>query len=101
MPEPIVCTLNPAEMRDRGARVDALAADALLSRERIDGGRRHRFRADDAVEREVRELAALESRCCAFLTFAVAREPDAVVLDVTGAPDAQPVIEQFFLGPPQ
>jgi hypothetical protein len=97
MQPPIVCTLNPAEMRGRGARIDALAADALLSREPIEGGLRHRFRADDAVEREVRELAALESRCCAFLTFAVSREPHAVVLDVTGAPDAQPVIEQFFL----
>jgi hypothetical protein len=97
MQQPIACTLNPAEMRGRGARVDALAADALLSREPIEGGLRHRFRADDAVEREVRELAALESRCCAFLTFAVSRERHAVVLDVTGAPDAQPVIEQFFL----
>jgi hypothetical protein len=97
MQQPIVCTLNPAEMRDRGARVDALAADALLSREPIEGGLRHRFRADDAVERELRDLAALESRCCAFLTFAVSRDPHAVVLDVTGAPDAQPVIEQFFL----
>jgi hypothetical protein len=97
MQQPIVCTLNPAEMRGRGARVDALAADALLSREPIEGGLRHRFRADDAIEREVRELAALESRCCAFLTFAVAREPDAVVLDVTGAPAAQPVIEQFVV----
>jgi hypothetical protein len=99
MQQPIVCTLNPAAMRGRGARVDALAAEALLSREPIEGGLRHRFRADDAVEREVRELAALESRCCAFLTFAVSREPHAVVLDVTGAPDAQPVIEQFFLAP--
>lgn len=95
--KPIACTLNPAEMRSRAARVDALAADALLKREPIHGGLRHLFRADDAVEREIRELASLESECCAFLTFEVSRAPHAVVLDVTGAPDAQPVIAQFFV----
>jgi len=94
--KPIACTLNRVEMRTRSARLDALAADALLGREPIHGGLRHRFRDDAAVERQIRELASLESECCAFLTFAVSRAPHAVVLDVTGGPDAQPVIEQFF-----
>jgi hypothetical protein len=31
------------------------------------------------------------------LTFEVSREAEAVVLDVTGSADAQPVIEQFFV----
>ena len=97
MEQPIVCTLNPALMRGRLAWADALTADALLSREPIEGGLRHRFRADDDVERQVRELAALESECCAFLTFEVSREADAVVLDVTGSAEAQPVIEQFLV----
>jgi hypothetical protein len=96
MEQPIVCTLNPADMRGRLARVNALATTALLSRELIDGGLRHRFRAGDEIEREVREIAALESECCAFLTFEVSRDADSVVLDVTGRADAQPVIEQFF-----
>lgn len=96
MDKPIACTLSATELRGRGARLEALAADALLSREPIEGGLRHRFRGDDAVEREVRELAELESACCAFLTFRVSRQSGAVVLEVTGAPEAQPLIEQFF-----
>lgn len=95
---PIVCTLNPALKRDRLAWVDALAADALRSREPIEGGLRHRFRAGDDVERRVRELAALESECCAFLSFEVSREADAVLLDVTGSAEAQPVIDQLLAG---
>lgn len=97
MDKPIACTLAAAEMCGRGARIDALAADALLEREPIEGGLRHLFRADDAVEREVRQLAALESECCAFLIFEVSRSRHAIMLDVTGTPDAQQVIEQFFV----
>jgi hypothetical protein len=45
----------------------------------------------------VRELADLESRCCAFLRFELARDGEGIVLDVTGPADARPVIESFFL----
>jgi hypothetical protein len=84
--QPIACTLPADEVPGRLALIDALAADALLERVPIPRGVRLRFRA--GAEPRVRELATLESRCCALLTFAVERSGDAVVLDVTGAPGA-------------
>jgi predicted ester cyclase len=94
---PIACTLNPAEMRDRVKSIDALLTDALLDQREIDGGVRTTFRDTPDVEHRIRELVAAESRCCAFLSFVVGREDDALWLDITGAPEARPVIEQFFV----
>jgi hypothetical protein len=93
---PIACTLNPAEMRDRVTSIDALLRDALLHQREIAGGLRTSFRDTPDVERRVRELIAAESRCCAFLSFAVGRVHDALWVDITGAPEARPVIDQFF-----
>ena len=93
---PIACTLDPAEMRDRVTSIDALLSDALLDQREIPSGLRTTFRDTPEVERRVRELVAAESRCCAFLSFAVGREDGALWLDITGAPEARPVIDQFF-----
>jgi hypothetical protein len=93
---PIACTLHPAEMRERAASIDALADDALLDQREIDGGLRTSFRAAPDVEQRLHELVAAESRCCAFLTFAIGRDDDTLWLDITGAPEARPVIDQFF-----
>jgi hypothetical protein len=93
---PIACTLEPTEMRERAASIDALLDDALLDQREIDGGLRADFRDAPDVERRLHELVAAESRCCAFLSFAVGRDEDALWLDITGAPEARPVIDQFF-----
>lgn len=61
-------------------------------------------RIDDGVEatflpesyETVRRYVDLESRCCSFLTLALAREPDVVVLRVTGRAEAVPLIEDLF-----
>jgi hypothetical protein len=93
---PIACTLSPGELGERLALVDGLVADALVAREPIPGGIRARFRAAPGVERRVRELAAGESRCCAFLDFDVRVDGEAVLLDVTGSPDAMPAIQELL-----
>jgi hypothetical protein len=94
---PIACTLAPDRMRGRLAFIDALTADALVDQQPIAGGVRSRFRDEPDVERRLRELVALESQCCAFLRFEIGRAEAAIVLDITGSPDAQPVIERFFV----
>jgi hypothetical protein len=38
----------------------------------------------------------LEARCCAFLSLTMAAVDDAIVLDVTGPPEAQPLIAELF-----
>jgi hypothetical protein len=83
-------------MRDRRASIDALFSNALVDRREIDGGIRVRFRDTPSIEQRVRELAEAEARCCAFLSFAIGRDGDALWLEITAAPEARPVIEQFF-----
>jgi hypothetical protein len=92
----IACTLGSAQIRDRAAFIATLRDDALLDQRDIDGGLRTTFRDAPDVERRVRELVAAESHCCAFLSFAIGREDGALWLEITGAPEARPVIDQFF-----
>jgi len=96
MNQPTACALAPDKLRQRMGLIRALAADALLSQSPVPGGLRSRFRSDPGTQRRVRELVALEQRCCGFLRFEIAVEPDALVLEMTGPPEAQPVIERFF-----
>jgi hypothetical protein len=93
---PIACTLTPDGMTARLALIDALAADGLLDRTATDAGLRVRLRDTPEIERRTRELVAAESRCCAFLDFGLARDGDALVLDISGPEDARPVIDMFF-----
>jgi hypothetical protein len=93
---PIACSLSPDQMRDRLAIIDALVSDALLEQQQIEGGVRTRFRDAPGVARRIRELVAAEASCCAFLSFDVGRDDGALWVDITGAPEAGPAIEQFF-----
>jgi hypothetical protein len=93
---PIACTLNQDQLRDRLTFIENLASDALIGQTEIAGGVRSRFRDAPDVEARVRELADAESRCCGFLSFAVSRRDGELWLDITGAPEARPVIDEFF-----
>jgi hypothetical protein len=91
----VACSLAPAQRGDRAALIGALTADALVDHEPIAGGVRWRFRASAGVEQRIRDLVHAESECCPFLRFDLKRDA-ALVLDITGPPDAQPVILKFF-----
>ena len=93
---PIACTLDPGERPARRALIDALAADGLLDRTRTPAGVRVRLRDTPDVERRTRDLIAAEYRCCAFLRFDLDRADGALVLDISGPPDARPLIDEFF-----
>jgi hypothetical protein len=93
---PIACTLSEGDMRRQLVLTAQLRADALLDQRRIDGGVRSTFSREPDVERRVREIVELESRCCAFLDFRVTRDAGALTVDITGPADALPLIEQFF-----
>jgi hypothetical protein len=92
---PIACALELTRMRDRVELIAELEADALIDQHPIPGGLRSRFRPASGVEERVRDLVEHESECCPFLHFEVTRDA-ALVLDITGPPDAQPLIRQFF-----
>jgi hypothetical protein len=97
MPDPpIACTLSPDGMSARLALIDALAADGLLDRTPTASGLRVRLRDTPDIERRTRELVAAESACCAFLDFTLGRDDGDLVLDISGPPNARPVIDLFF-----
>jgi hypothetical protein len=100
MDQPIACTLTSAELDARIGDLAALARTALLTREPLADGERLTFTGDDATERELRAVAAAEASCCAFLALDLRRHHDRLVLDVTGPPDARPIIQALFAATP-
>lgn len=92
----IACTLTSEQKRERMSLIAGLAAEALVGHEPIDGGMRARFRNAPGIEQRVRDLAAAEAQCCASLRFEVHHHASAVLLDITGSPQAQPVIRAMF-----
>jgi hypothetical protein len=79
---PIACTLDPAEMPQRGDEIRALVRDGL---EAVERGERHvtlRFRPDPAIRKRVEGIVAAESSCCAFLDFTVSDTDGATVLTI-------------------
>jgi hypothetical protein len=96
MDQPIACTLSPADYAVRSEDVAALARRALRSREPIPHGTRLTFEASAETERRLREIVAAEARCCAFLRMDLHGADNALVLDVTGPAEAEPIIAELF-----
>jgi hypothetical protein len=91
---PIACTLAPGDFDNRLAWIAELARDAL-----------HDHRRDDLVlqltyvpeaAHRVREMVRRERTCCAFLTFDLREEPDAVRLIITAPEDARAAANALF-----
>ena len=93
---PIACSLPADELRDRAADLSALAHCALLSRRPINHGERLTFIETPDVERALQAAVAAEAACCSFLTMRLDRRDGALVLDVTGPTESQPIIAALF-----
>lgn len=93
---PVACSLNGAELSARGDWLGALGRRASGIERRTDG-LTVRFPADDRLESELHALARAESDCCPFLAIVVRRaEGDSLELDVSGPPEAAPVIDEML-----
>jgi hypothetical protein len=79
---PVACTLNPAEIPQRGDQIRALGRDGLEAMERGERQVTLRFRPDPALRERLEGIVAAESRCCAFLHFTLADANDATVLTI-------------------
>jgi hypothetical protein len=99
-PMPIVCDMStaPDTGPQRLAEYDRLFSTHLLGRERTGEGIRFRLRADDGVEVWVRDLAAREKACCAFLDSQIAVENGQVLWDVTTIDDeiARAILDDYY-----
>lgn len=92
----LVCSLPSDELRERKALIDQLLARGLTGVTAIPGGVRFRFRTGPGIKADLDALVKLEARCCAFLSLTVADADGAIVLQVTGAPEAQTLIAELF-----
>src|ERR671938_1062526 len=95
---PVACSLSAAEGAERAARWRAVLDTHLLSRTATTFGQRLAFPSDPEVSGELDALVAAERECCPFLELAVERFDDAVILDVSGPPDASEIVETMFGG---
>ena len=95
-PVPVACSLGPDSARDRLARWRALADRALRASARTEDGAWQLYAAEPSVERELRELVALEGECCPFLAFSLERSARGLELRVRGPAEAAPVLEAFL-----
>jgi hypothetical protein len=76
--------------------VAALAADALLAREREGASLVLRFRRAAGSRSECAHGAALEAECCPFLTLVVDAAGPAVTLRIDGPPEAAGIIDDLL-----
>jgi hypothetical protein len=99
-PVPIVCDMStaPDTGPQRLTEYDRLFSTQLLGRERRGEGIRFRLRADPGVETWVRDLAAREMACCAFLDSQVAVEDGQVLWDITTIDDdiARAILDDYY-----
>lgn len=80
---PRACTLPTAEQQLRLAEFDALFAEAVTGVERIGPDRvRMDLRAEPGVAGRAADLAAAETSCCSFFTFALTASGGALSLEV-------------------
>jgi hypothetical protein len=93
----VACTLDVRSMRKRRKRWHDLAARAFVERAETERGLRLVFRDDPGVEEELRELARLEGRCCAFADWTVGTADGRTVLEVDGASaEAVAAVQSMF-----
>jgi hypothetical protein len=80
---PRSCTLPTAQQPLRVAEFDALFAEAVTGVERVAPDRvRLQLRAEPGVAGRAAELAAAETGCCSFFTFALTMSAGVLSLEV-------------------
>ena len=92
---PVACTLDPALMPWRGDGVRALGQDGLVSIDRQERDVTLRFRPDAAIRQRVASIVAAESKCCAFLDFAITDDQDATILKIAAPEGAEQAVHEL------
>jgi len=94
---PIACTLTPTDLRDRQGAWAKLMGSGLVDRDRVAGG--IRLHAASGAADALIELIDLERECCAWIQFAVIRDPIAGEADVvpTAEGEGEAVLAGMFV----
>jgi hypothetical protein len=92
----IACGLGTEGAAGQAERWRRLGREAGLGRAETADGLEVRFRGDPAAERELRDLVAVESDCCAWARWEVGRAGDELVLRVTSSPAGAAALHAMF-----
>lgn len=95
---PIVCSLSEDEVRERRQTILDFIRGAALNVTSLPLGYAYRFEPTSEVLAHLSRLVDLERQCCQFLTFRIIVEAgnQPICLEVTGPPEAKPIIADFF-----
>ena len=95
-PPDIACDLGDEKAATQAERWLRLGREAALGRAEIAHGLEIRFRDEPAVERELRDLVFVESRCCAWARWEVGRAGGELVLLVSSTPEGAAALRAMF-----
>jgi hypothetical protein len=95
---PVVCTLTESELRERRKTTLDSIREAAIDVTPIPEGYAYRFPLGAEMLSRLSHLVDLERQCCRFLTFKIVVEAgeQPIRLEVTGPPEAKPMIEDLF-----
>ena len=92
----IACDLGEEKAATQGERWLRLGREAGLGRAETAGGLEIRFRDEPAVERQLRDLVSVESKCCAWARWEVRRAGGELVMRVTSTPEGAAALHAMF-----
>lgn len=92
---PIVCSLDADELDQRLAEIAAVGADALRDVQSLPGQAILRFAAGKETREHLEAIVAAESRCCAFMSFDLRDEPDAIVMTISAPEGAELALDDL------
>ena len=92
----IACELGVAEAATQAERWLLLGREAELGRAAAADGVEIRFSGEPAVERELRDLVGVESRCCAWARWEVRSAGGELVMRVSSTPGGAAALHAMF-----
>jgi MerR family transcriptional regulator, copper efflux regulator len=91
---PVACTLTASGLAERAERWRQLMAQEMTGRAETTDGLRLSFRT--GAEDEVRVLAAAETECCPWATWAVEQDAGTIVLNVRSTAGGVATLHALF-----
>jgi hypothetical protein len=94
---PIACTLSGPEQAERGVEVEGIFGGCLRAGE-LEDGHEFVFPGDEEWAARLTEFIVFERRCCSFLTFELAFEPEGgpIRLRIRGPEGAKDIVAEMF-----
>jgi hypothetical protein len=92
---PIACSLDADELKQRLAEISTVGGAALRDVQSMPSQAILRFAAGDETRQRLAAILAAEARCCAFMTFELRDEADAIVMTISAPEGAELVLDDL------